>query len=176
MKKVLGGLVSLCVVAVACAPKAETPASPKLVQTCDSICAKRASCEKGFSAEACNKRCTTYESVRDVEGFRGDVGDRILDCLAKDACAEDLGAATNKCAAEVGKTLPRTDKVKSLCGKLESQFRDCNLTWKIPCPDLLSLYDPADLGAFDECVDRQCRGGSACFRETGHTLQRKHAK
>ena len=176
MKTLMSGLVVLGVVAMACGPtRAETPASPKLTQMCDSLCGKRASCEKGFEASACKTRCTTYEALRRIEAFRGDAGDRILECVNKDACAADLGEAAKRCANEIGKTLPVSDKAKALCAKLEPQFRDCNIAWETPCTQELSFYEPADLGVFDECVDRQCRGGRACFAEAEHALLSKHS-
>ena len=176
MKKLWGGLVALCVVAAACAPKAETPASPRLTRTCDSLCAKRASCEKNFSAEACNKRCTTYESIRKLEGYRGDAGDRILECVDKNACPDELAVTMKRCAVDAAKTLPTSEKARSLCASLEPQFRDCNIRWETPCLTQMTLFDPADLGAFDECVNRQCRGGLACVNEAEHTILMKHAK
>jgi hypothetical protein len=173
--KVVGAVVALIGLVAACGPKeAETPASPKLVQVCDAICGKRAACDAKADAAACRTRCTTYESMRHAEAFRESAGDSFLACIVTNACDADLAAAANRCAVEVSARLPPSAKAKALCAKLEPQFRDCNVTWRVPCVAELNLFADQDLAAFDECVDRQCRNGATCFRSAEAQVVSKH--
>lgn len=172
MKTLLSILFALCAIA-ACSPKAEAPASPKLAQTCDALCKKRGSCDPKFDVTACNQRCTTSEAVRKLEGYRGDAGDKILECASKQ-CGE-IDTVLHTCAQEVASTFPPSDKAKALCAKIEPQFRDCNIKLQTPCLTSLTLLDPADLGKFDECVDRQCRNGRVCYEEAEHQVLMKRS-
>lgn len=149
---------------------ASSPPSEKLTQACDAFCTKRASCDAKFEKEACKARCTTSAAFRKVEALKREATNSILECLVANACDADLQARGQDCYRATAKALPTSPRVKHLCAKLEDAFVSCNATWKTPCIDDLKVFEDADLADFDECINRSCRSGMACFRSAEDKL------
>ena len=156
--------------------RVESPPSAKTVQSCDALCTKRSACGASAAADAerCKERCTTNEAVRKVEALRAEVADDIMGCITAHACDPDLAALGKRCVLDAVKKATASAKVKALCGKLENAFSSCEqMNWRAACTDELKIFADEDLDGFNDCIDRSCRSGTGCFRETEHALLTK---
>jgi hypothetical protein len=146
------------------------------VASCDALCNKRKECSSAAAAdsEPCKARCTSSEAVRKVEALRPEVSEQITGCITANACDSDLAATGKRCLSETVSKVPASAKVKTLCAKLEDAFSSCQqLNWKAACQDELKLFAAEDLDVCGDCIDRSCKSGTACFRETEHALLTK---